>query len=65
MSAADTVNMSSITGLVKPKLEKSLYLHPASRLDISNNIGNVKLSPCVVDRGANDSLFSKNERFVR
>ena len=64
-SAADTVNLGSITGLVKPKLEKSLYLHAASRLDISNEMGSVKLSPCVVDRWANDSLFSKNKEFFR
>ena len=64
-SAADTVDLGSITGLVKPKLEKSLYSHLASRLDISNKMGNVKLSLCVVDRWANDSLFSKNEQFFR
>ena len=62
-SAADTVDLGSITVLVKPKLEKSLHLHLASRLDISNKMDSVKLSPCVVDRSANDSLFSKNERF--
>ena len=55
-SAADTVDLGSITVLVKPKLKKSLHLHPASRLDISNKVGSVKLSPCVVDRSANDSL---------
>ena len=27
-SSADTVDLGSITGLVKPKLEKSLYSHP-------------------------------------
>ena len=64
-SAADTIDLGSITGLVKPKLEKSLYLHPASLLHISNKMGSVKLSPCVVDRWANDSLFSKNERLFR
>ena len=64
-SAADIVGLCSITGLVKPKLEKSLNSHPASRLDISNKMGSVKLSLCVVDRSANDSLFSKNERFFR
>ena len=37
-SAADIVDLSSITSLVKSKLEKSLYLHQASRLDISNKI---------------------------
>ena len=51
--AVDTVNLSSITGLVKPKLEKSLHSHPASRLDINKKMGSVKLSPCVVDRWAN------------
>ena len=61
-SAADTVDFGSITGLVKPKLENSLHLHSASRLDTSNKMGSVKLSPCVVDRRANDSLFSKNKR---
>ena len=64
-SAADTVDLDSITGLLKPKLEKSLYSHPASRLNISNNLGSVKLSLCVVDWWANDSLFSKNEQFFR
>ena len=64
-SAADTVDLGSIAGLVKPKLEKSLYLHLASRPDISNKMGSVKLSPSVVDNWANDSLFSKNERFFR
>ena len=49
-SAVDTVDLDSITALVKPKLEKSLYLHPASRLNISNEMGSVKLSPRVVDR---------------
>ena len=62
-SAADTVDLGSITVLVKPKLEKSWHLHPAFLLDISNKMGSVKLSPCVVDRSANGSLFSKNERF--
>ena len=42
-SAFDTVDLGSITGLVIPKLEKSLYSHPASRLNISNKIGRVKL----------------------
>ena len=64
-SAADTVDFGSITDLVKPKLEKSLYSHPASRLDISNKMGSVKLSLSVIDRWANDSLFSKNEQFFR
>ena len=64
-SAADSIDLGSITGLVKPKLEKSFYLHPASQLDISNETGSEKLSSCVVDRWANDSLFSKNERFFR
>ena len=32
-SAADTVDLGSITGLVKPKLENNLYSHPASRLN--------------------------------
>ena len=64
-SAADTVDMGSITGLVKPKVEKSLYSHPASRLGISNKMDSVKLSLCVVDRWANDSLLSKNEQFFR
>ena len=62
-SAADTVDLGSITDLVKPKLEKSLYSHPASRLGISNKMSSVKLSLCVVDRWANDSLFSKNKQF--
>ena len=62
-SAANTVDLGSITGLVAPKFEKSLHFHPASRLDTSNKIGSVKLSPSGVDRWANDSLFSKNERF--
>ena len=64
-SAADTVDLGSITRLVELKLEKSLYSHPAFQLDISNKMGCVKLSPCVVDRWANDRLFSKNERFFR
>ena len=64
-SATDTVDLGSITGLVKLKLENSLCLHPASWLDISDKMGSVKLSPCVVDRWANDSLFSKNDRFFR
>ena len=59
-SAVDTVDLGSIIGLVKPKLEKSFYSHPAYRLDISNKMGKVTVSPCVVDRWANDSLFSKN-----
>ena len=62
-SAVDTVDLGSTIGLVKPKLEKSLYSHPASRLDISNKMGSVKLSPCVEDKWANDNFFSKNERF--
>ena len=62
-SAADKVGLGSITGQVKSKLEKSLYLHPVSWLDISNKKDGVKLSPCVVDRWAKDSLFSKNEQF--
>ena len=65
MSVADTVDLGSITCQVKPKLENSLYSHPAYRLDISNKIGILKLSPCVVDRWANDILFSKNELFFR
>ena len=64
-SFADTEDFSTITGLVKPKLENSLYLLPTCRLDISNKMGSVKLSPCVVDRWTNDILFSKNERFFR
>ena len=64
-SAADTANLGSIIGLVKPKLQKSLYLHPASRQDISNKIGSVKFLPSVVDRWANDRHFSKNEQFFR
>ena len=44
-SAADTVDFDWITGLVKPKLEKSLYSHPASRLDISNKMDRVNFSP--------------------
>ena len=62
-SAADTVDLGSITGLFKRKLEKSLYSHPASRLDISNKMGSVKLRPCVIDNWPNGSLFSKNEQF--
>ena len=62
-SAADIVDLGSITGLVRPKLKKSFYSHPASRLDISNKMGSVKFSPRVVDKWANDSLFSKNEQF--
>ena len=62
-SAADTVDLDSITGLVKSKLENSLCSHPASRLNIYNKMGSVKFSPCEVNRWANDSLFSKNERF--
>ena len=64
-SVADTVDLGSIIGLVKPKLEKSLYSHPASRLNISNKMVSVKLSLFVVDRWANDSLFSKNKQFFR
>ena len=59
MSAGDIVHLGSITGLVELKLEKSLYSHPASRIDISNKMGSVKLSPRVVDRWANDSPSSK------
>ena len=59
-SAADIIDLGSISGLVKPKLEKSLNSHPTSWLNISNKIGSVKLSLCVVDRWA-DSRFSKNE----
>ena len=62
-SAADTVDLGSITGLVKPKLEKSLYSHPVYRLGISSKMGSVKLSLCVVDRWANDSFFSQYEQF--
>ena len=65
VSAANIVDLGSITGLVKLKLEKSLYSHPASRQDISNKMGSVKLLPCVVDRWANDILFSKNEQLFR
>ena len=61
-SAAVAVNLGLITGLVKPKLEKSLYSHSAYRLSINNKIGRVKLSPRVVDRWASESLFLKNER---
>ena len=64
-SAADIVDLGSITGLVKPKLEKNLYSHLASLLDISNKMGSVKFSQGVVDKWANDSLFSKNEQFFR
>ena len=64
-SAVDTVDLGSILALVKPKLEKSLYLHPAYRLNISNKVGSVKLSPRVVDSWANDSLFKKNVQFFR
>ena len=63
--SADTVNLGSITGLIKLKYENSWYLYPASRLNINNKMRSVKLSPCVVARWANDSLFSKNERFFR
>ena len=56
-SAADAEDIGSITGLVKPKLEKSLYLHPAFWPDISNKMGSVKLSPCVVDRWAKRQPF--------
>ena len=62
-STADTVDLSSISGLVKLKLENSLYSHPASQLNINYKTGSVKLSPCVVDWWASDSLVSKNERF--
>ena len=64
-SAADTVDLGPITGLVKPNLQNSLYSHPASRLNINNKMGSVNLSPCVVDRWASDSLFSKNEQSFR
>ena len=64
-SAADTVDLGSVTCLVRQKLEKILYSQPASRLDFSNKMGSVKLSPCVVDKCANDSLFSKNEQYFR
>ena len=60
-SANDIADLGSITGLVKPKHEKSLYSHPAFRLDISNKMGNVKLTPCVVDRWTNNRLFSTNK----
>ena len=60
--AADTVDMGSITGLVKPKLERILHSHPGSRLDISNKMGSVKLSPTVVDTWANNNRLSKNLR---
>ena len=60
---ADTVDLGSITGLVKPKLENSLHSNPTSRIDISNGMGSVKLSQSVVDKWANDSLFLKNKRF--
>ena len=63
-SAADTVILGSISGLIKPKLEKSLYSHPASRLDVSNKMGSVKLSLCVVDRWTTGSLFSKTKQSV-
>ena len=63
MSAGDIVDLGSIIGQIKLKLEKSLYSHPASRIDISNKMGSVKLSPRVVDRWANDSLFSKMNNF--
>ena len=62
-SAGDTVDLGSNTGLVKPKLEKSLYSHLASRLDISIKMGSLKLSSCMIDWWPHDSLFSKNERF--
>ena len=42
-SAADKEDWGSITGLLKPKLEKNLYSHPAYRLDISNKMGSAKL----------------------
>ena len=61
--ATDTIDLGSITGLVKPNLEKSLYSYPASRVDISNKMGSAKLSPTVVDKWANNSFFSKNEQF--
>ena len=57
--AADTIKLGSITGLVKPKLENSLYLDLASRLNINNKMGSVKLSPCVVDRWANAAFSRK------
>ena len=62
-SAGNIIELSSIIGLAQPKLEKSLYSHPSSRLDISNKMNCVKLSPCLVDTWTNDSLFSKNEQF--
>ena len=65
MSAADIVDLGWITSLFRPKLEKTLYVHSASRPDISNKMSSVKLSPCMVDRWVNDSLFSKNEQFFR
>ena len=63
MSAGDIVDLGLIIGLVKLKLEKSLYSHPASRIDITNKMGSVKLSPRVVDRWANHGLFSKMNNF--
>ena len=62
-SAADTVDLGLITDLVKPKLENSLYSHPASQLNINNKMGSVELSPFVVDWWASNSLFLKNEQF--
>ena len=61
-SAADTIDLGSITGLVIPKLEKSLYSHPASRLDSSNEMGGVKLSPLSVDNLANKNVITLNLR---
>ena len=62
-SAADTVDFGSITGLVKPKLEKSLYSYPASRLNISNEMGSVKLSLCVVGRWRTTAFCQKMNNF--
>ena len=62
-SAADTVDLGLIIVLVTPKLEKNLYLHTASRLNISNKMGSVNLSPRVVDRWVNDSLSRKMNNF--
>ena len=62
-SAADTVDLGLITGLVKPKLEKSLKSHPASTLDISNKMGSVKISPCVGDRWARTAFSRKTNNF--
>ena len=64
-SAADAIDLGSITSLVKPKLEKSLYSQPASRPDTSIKMGSVKLSLCALDRWAKDSCFSKKEQIFR